>query len=107
MLKTRHFAWRVTQELPALAAHELAKLLWSLATLDCRPSQPWMEAFMVEAEACIADFDAESLAECIWALDKLDSSPGQRWTSWFVGEARSRFVARRPAPGPKVPRHGM
>lgn len=85
------------QELGALSAMELAKLLWALATLDVHPPQRWLAAFMAAAEQRVARFDAESLAECIWALDKLDSSPGRRWTAWLVGEARARLVSRSPA----------
>jgi hypothetical protein len=69
--------------MPGFSAQELSMLAVSLARLEYRPADTWLDTFAAAAAARMHSFQAQTLANTLWALATLHYSPSEAWMVAF------------------------
>ncbi|GLC74156.1 hypothetical protein PLESTF_001468000 [Pleodorina starrii] len=87
--------------LPRMSSQHLATVLWALSSMDVRPSQAWLEAFLEASgrrmAAALTDssqpFGPQSLAMLLGAMARLRYRPPASWMHCFMEVCRKELPA--------------
>lgn len=84
-------------KLPLFSPEHLSMALWSLATLQHQPAQPFLVQLLSAALPQLSSFKPSHFSHTVWALSKLDVIPSPLWLSTFwsnSGPTLTRFAAK-------------
>ena len=73
-----------------LHLQDISNLLYALAKLRFRPSDPWIEAMLRSVPPKLMSFSPQHLANTLWAIGRLGIKPGLPWMLTFESAVRSR-----------------